>query len=301
MLSSARKVDILVFLDQPSVTILPILCAKVLRKKLIITFWGRSSQGVAFTSRETLPRLKGTILSAIYKVFEEIACFLASQISVESPNVVNALGLTKYKKKIAINCAPYIDSQIYSVKKDMKERRNVVGYIGRLAWVKGVMNFVQAMPLILKERNDIEFLLGGEGVLSNRIKNELERHNLLPEVKYMGWIPRSDFPHYLNELKLLVLPSHAAEGLPNIIKEAMACGTIVLATPVGGVPDIIKDGETGFILENNSPECIAQKIIMALNHPNLEKVAIKARALVGREFTYEAAVERYKNTLDSLA
>jgi glycosyltransferase involved in cell wall biosynthesis len=82
--------------------------------------------------------------------------------------------------------------------------------------------------------------------------------------------------------------------------EAMACGTPVLATPVGAIPDVIKDGETGFIMEDNSPECIARNIIRALNHPNLEQIAQNARALVEKEFTFEKAVERYREILDSL-
>lgn len=65
----------------------------------------------------------------------------------------------------------------------------------------------------------------------------------------------------------------------------MACDTPVLATPVGGVPDIIKDGETGFIMENNSPECIAENVERALNYHDLEKIAKNARELVGKEFT----------------
>ncbi len=81
----------------------------------------------------------------------------------------------------------------------------------------------------------------------------------------------------------------------------MACGTPTLATPVGGIPDVIKDGETGFIMEDNSPECIARNVIRALNHPNLEQVAKNARTLVKGEFTYEKAVERYRNILVSLA
>ncbi|MBT9132838.1 MAG: N-acetyl-alpha-D-glucosaminyl L-malate synthase [Syntrophomonadaceae bacterium] len=81
----------------------------------------------------------------------------------------------------------------------------------------------------------------------------------------------------------------------------MVFGTPVLATPVGAIPDVIKDSETGFIMENNSPECIARNIIRALNHPNLKEITKNARALVEREFTYEKAVERYRNILVSLA
>jgi glycosyltransferase involved in cell wall biosynthesis len=162
------------------------------------------------------------------------------------------------------------------------------------------MNFVQAVPEALKKQYNLEFLIGGDGLLRPEIAKYLDAHNLHNKVKMTaGWLDHdTELPGYLNKLKLLVLPSYT-EGLPNITLEGMACGTPVLATPVGAIPDIIKDGETGFIMENNSPECIAENIIRALNHPNLEQIARNARALVEREFTFEKAVERYRDILEN--
>ena len=80
----------------------------------------------------------------------------------------------------------------------------------------------------------------------------------------------------------------------------MGCGTPVLATPVGAIPDVIKDGVTGFIMENNSPECIAKNIMRILEYLDLDRIVKNARKLVVREFTYEAAVERYRKILESI-
>jgi glycosyltransferase involved in cell wall biosynthesis len=63
------------------------------------------------------------------------------------------------------------------------------------------------------------------------------------------------------------------------------------------LPDLRKDGETGFIMENNSPECIAENIERVLNHPDLDIIMKNARELIEREFTYEAAVEKYRKIL----
>jgi glycosyltransferase involved in cell wall biosynthesis len=100
-------------------------------------------------------------------------------------------------------------------------------------------------------------------------------------------------PTYLNELKLIVLPSFS-EGLPNIMIEAMACGTLVLATPVGSIPDYIVDKQTGFIMETNSPECIAKNILRALNFCDIDRVVSNAKSLVEYKFKPEVSVQEYR-------
>jgi glycosyltransferase involved in cell wall biosynthesis len=80
----------------------------------------------------------------------------------------------------------------------------------------------------------------------------------------------------------------------------MACGTPVLATPVGAVPDVIIDGKTGFIMKNNSPECIAENVARVLEHPDLERIAERGKRFVGENFTFERAVERWKEVFEEI-
>ena len=161
------------------------------------------------------------------------------------------------------------------------------------------MNFVEALPLISKKQGNLKFFLGGYGPLHDRIEEELRNNNLSQKVERIGQISHNRVAGYLNELKLFILPSYS-EGLPTTVLEAMACGTIVLATPVGGVPDLIKDGETGFIMETNSPECIAENVMRALEHPDLDEIMKNARKLIEEDYTYEAAVKRYRGILGNL-
>jgi glycosyltransferase involved in cell wall biosynthesis len=88
--------------------------------------------------------------------------------------------------------------------------------------------------------------------------------------------------------------------LPNIMLETMACGTPVLATPVGAISDIIIDGETGFIMENNSPGYIAESVIRALNSPNLEQIAEGGRRFVEGNFSFESTITRWKEMLEGI-
>ena len=82
--------------------------------------------------------------------------------------------------------------------------------------------------------------------------------------------------------------------------KAMACGTPVLANAVGSIPDVINDGETGFIMENNSPECITKNILKSLQYSNLGEVINNARELIKEEFNYTYTENRYKKIIEEV-
>jgi glycosyltransferase involved in cell wall biosynthesis len=164
---------------------------------------------------------------------------------------------------------------------------------------KGVKELVDAIPLISKKKH-MGFVIGGTGALFGELKQKCERISTQEDVSIIlpGWIAEEDLPSCLNELHLFVQPTQHSEGIPTSILEAMACGTPVLATPIGAITDIITDGVTGFLIEACSPSGIAHDVIRALEHPDLAKIAQNARELVELRFTKEAAIERYKAIFD---
>ena len=102
-----------------------------------------------------------------------------------------------------------------------------------------------------------------------------------------------------DKMKVLVLPSFS-EGLPNVLLEAMSCGTLVLSTPVGAIPDLIQDGNNGFIMENNSSECISRNIIRVFNSKNLQEQSERSRELIEDRYTYTKSLERWKYIIGEL-
>lgn len=292
----ASKVDIVALYLGGHINVLPMLCAKLLRKKTTVFYFGSR---VTYKKSTALFGLWKFIFPYLALILQTINLSLADQVAMESESVAEFAGLGRYKHKTCVNGAIFIDTNIFRVKRDLKDRANLVGYIGYMRAVKGADNFARAVPLILRQRPDVRFLIGGDGPLFYKVKKELKDSNCYEKVTLPGYIPHDSIPDYLNQLKLLVLPSYS-EGIPAIVQEAMACGTPVLATPVGGVPNLIKEGETGFIIEDNSPECIAQGVIRALSYPNLEQIASNARALIEREYTYQPMVEKCKIVLDKL-
>jgi glycosyltransferase involved in cell wall biosynthesis len=270
----------IVFFMQPA-PIFPMLLAKIVHKKI---FWLLPS------NIDNLSRLPTKINSSLSKI-----CFsICNYILVYSSRLIYDWHLDNYRNKILVTHNHFLDFEKFKLKKPLKDRDNLVGYIGRFSHEKGTLNFLYAIPLIRPE-NGIKFLVGGDGPLRPQVEY-LIKNNLRDQIKSVGWINREDLPAYLNELKLLVLPS-CTEGLPNIMLEAMACGTPVLATPVGSIPDVIKNNENGFIMANNSPECIAKNIISTLNNPHLELIAQNAYEMVKKDFTFEKAVELFREIL----
>jgi glycosyltransferase involved in cell wall biosynthesis len=248
---------------------------------------------------KTLFGLGKYIFPWFVEVLERFNYLLADRIIIFLSNYTSPLLKGREKKVIFGGSRFYVDIEAFKVEKDLTTRETLVGFIGRFDEIKGIMNFVKAIPLVMKESAGIKFLIGGDGLLRGEIEKELKNSGLSDKVVLAGWIPHDKLPQYLNNIKLLVIPSYGEIG-PHMVFEAMACGTPVLGTPVGVMRDVIKDGETGFILEDNSPECITRNIFRALNNPNLAQIARSARSLIEREYTYEAAVERYRKVLESL-
>jgi len=268
-----------------------LLLAKIMRKKTVLLAWGLGSMG---REKSGLGLLLGLL-----KLMDKLFIISVDNILVETNSAIDFLGLTRYKHKVIANGARFIDFHLFKITEQLSNRHNIVGYIGRLDPGKGIENFTNAISLVLQEMPATEFLIGGDGISFEQIKLQLKNSGLVEKVRLTGWIPHDDLPNYLNQLKLLVLPSYS-EGLPTILLEAMACGTPVLATNVGGIPDMIEENKTGFIIKNNSPECIAQNISDILNYPNLDKIAQSARVLVVKEFSYDRVVTNYEKIIRSM-
>lgn len=286
-LFSSRKNfrNVIFYMEFPP--LLPMIAAKMFNNKV---YWLLPSKISLFSSGP---------LSKLTSVLSKICCNLCNYIILYSVRLISQWNLEKYHHKILIAHRHFLDFETFTVTTPFLERPHLIGYIGRLSEEKGIQHFAKALPAILSDRQDLRVLIGGDGQLKEEIETSLQEGWGVARVTLPGWISHDDLPNYLNQLRLLVLPSYT-EGLPNIMLEAMACGTPVLATPVGAIPDVIIDDKTGFIMESNSPECIAENVIRALNSPDLELIAENGRRFVEGVFTFEKAVKDWKGILQEI-
>jgi glycosyltransferase involved in cell wall biosynthesis len=239
-----------------------------------------------------------TLFAKLYSVQDPIFFRLLDGVAPESRGLIKVLGLRRYHTPILPEGARFVDTSRYSPKKQLSERSSVVGFVGRLIDGKGIVDFVRAIPAIAHENKDVSFLIGGGGELLQWVTDACEQIKAQGiDVRVTGWIG-DDLPERLNELKLLVLPTRY-DALPTILLEAMACGTPVIATPVGGIPDIIKEGESGLLLANGQAECIAETVTKALtlSTGELARIVENAKATVDARFSYAAAVKRFEDIL----
>ncbi|MFC1865767.1 glycosyltransferase family 4 protein [Chloroflexota bacterium] len=299
LIKTYKKTDIVLFFVGGFGLVLPMVTAKLLRKKVILSMAGSGTRSAVGVYKNTLWGAGSVIFPRLIALLEKLNFRMSDRIVVYAPSSIYFYKLDKFRSKISIAHEHFLDFNTFRIERKLNKRNDLIGYLGRLSEEKGVINFVRAIPGVLKINRTARFLIIGQGPLKFEIQKFIKEHKLENQVGIQDWIDSEEIPKYLNRLKLLILPSYT-EGLPNIILEAMACGTPALTTPVGNVPDLIEDGETGFILESNKPESIVTGIQRALNHTKLDEIVEKARRFVEQNYTYEKAVAGYRSVLTSI-
>jgi len=166
----------------------------------------------------------------------------------------------------------------------------VVGVAGPLEKVKGVGFFVEAAKLILDHVRGVQFLIAGDGAEERSLRRLARRLGISKNVIFAGDI--QDYLAILKTIDILVLPS-LQEGLGFTVLEAMAVGKPVVASAVGGVYSLVRDGETGFLVDKSDSKAIAGKVLQLLRDRDLAaQMGQRARAIVEKEFDIWTVADR---------
>ena len=175
-----------------------------------------------------------------------------------------------------------------------------VGLIGRIAPEKGQTEFLRAASLLRGYLPGAEFLICGAPLFgaSDRYSSEVRAIAQELPVTFLEWQP--DVSHVLHTLDLLALPSKE-EGMGRAALEAFSAGVPVVAFPTGGIPEIIVDGETGFLTGDASPEALVETILqVTAKRDLLQQVACAARLAYQRCYTVASYQERITGLLENL-
>lgn len=167
----------------------------------------------------------------------------------------------------------------------------VLGFIGRLSDEKGLDLLLRAIPGILRRYPKTVLLVAGDGAARTRLEALAADLGVIGSVRFLG--RRDDIEAIYTEFDVLALPSRN-EGAPMTVLEAMAAGVPVLATRVGGVPEIVREGQTGVLVDPNSVAAIEQGLIALLAAPDLRaRMRVEARKLAETRHSCESMAREY--------
>ena len=165
-----------------------------------------------------------------------------------------------------------------------------VACVGRLILNKGPQYLVEAAPQVLRARPETEFVFVGDGPLRSGLEERARQLGISRRLVFLG--TRPDVAAILQTCDVLARPS-LLEGMPLTVLEAMACGLPVVATPVSGTAELVRDGENGLLVQPGDPACLARAILRLMEDEPLRTAQGKrGRHLVEGGFSWEAVAER---------
>ncbi len=203
---------------------------------------------------------------------------------------INAKRLTLIHN--AVDTKKFMPCDVSSLKKELNIPAGavIIGTVSRLIPQKGQRYFLQAARVISKNNQNVRFLIIGDGQLKNDLRALSERLMLSDKVIFTGFRP--DIIGLLTLLDIFVLPS-LWEGFGLALLEAMALAKPVVATDVGGIPEIIENGKTGILVKPKDPEALARAILKLINDNLYARgLGLNARKTVQERFSLNTMIDK---------
>jgi len=221
-------------------------------------------------------------------VSEDLKRFIVENVGIDSTRITVLYN--------GVNVPPIPDlADIEACKREMNlpDSDRVIGVVGNLYPVKGHQYLIDAIPAVLETYPDTSFVFAGRGHLESDLKQQVSRLGLDKRVHFLGL--RQDIPRILALLDVFVLPS-LSEGLSMAILEAMMAGKPVIATRVGGNPEIVIDGETGFLVPPKESHALAESLITLLKDRHLAaEFGEQGKRRAQRQFSLQTMVNAYQS------
>jgi glycosyltransferase involved in cell wall biosynthesis len=175
--------------------------------------------------------------------------------------------------------------------------KKIVGIASRLEPVKGVRDFISAACAACRKTNDVEFLVIGDGEQRQELEEMVKAAGVGERVRFLGW--REDVLELISVCDILVQPS-LNEAVGRSLLEAQILGVPVIATKVGGIPEVVLNGVTGVLMHPNEPDTL-EEVIMCLLHDDEKRNALarQARKWVEEKFSAERMCEKIFRVYES--
>jgi glycosyltransferase involved in cell wall biosynthesis len=180
-----------------------------------------------------------------------------------------------------------------------KRPRRIVGSAGRLSREKGFEVLVDAAARLVRLDPTVGFLVFGDGARRGELQRRIDDAGLAASFVLAGF--RADLDRFMPFFDLFTLPSYT-EGLPNVVLEAFAAGVPVVATAVGGTPEVVDDGQSGYLVPAGDAEALADRMEAALaDEDQLRDMGLLGRQSVVQRFSFPAQARQYRRLFDEVA
>ncbi|WP_371375773.1 glycosyltransferase [Thalassotalea aquiviva] len=150
----------------------------------------------------------------------------------------------------------------FQLKEARPKTPRTILFIGNLIPTKGVFELIDAANILLKSNPSLRFQFIGNGPEFNNLKKQAAELNISSYIDFLGHQNHDKIVSFIQLADVLILPSHR-EGVPNVIVEAIACGTPVVATKVGGIPEVVND-KNGILIDTSAPNHIVEGVKLCL-------------------------------------
>jgi glycosyltransferase involved in cell wall biosynthesis len=272
---------------------------KLFRQKLIIFLQGSEVDSLKYNisvlwQKSRILRFFGAILNVI----QVWICRNADIIVTVSNSLGKNLVDKYYKKPLwipnGVDINKFHPQHITEIREKLGLGGNfVILYAGRLSKEKGVCILPIVLYKVIKLIPSAHLLVVGEGDLKEILNKAFTKLGIKNSVTLMGPIAHKDMPKIINSADILVLFSFT-EGLPLILQEALACGKPVVATNVGGVHEIVKDGWNGLLVEQGSINKMVEAIYFLYKNPGIRiKYGLNGLLLVKLNFSREVSRKKF--------
>lgn len=194
----------------------------------------------------------------------------------------------------AIDCKKFFCKRRKEPKKD---KIHIVS-IGRLIGKKGLDDALKAVIRIIKKYPHVRYTIVGDGKMRGQLERLIEKSDMQKKIILFGWANRDEVVRILNKADIFLLPSktssdHDKEGIPNVLKEAMACGLPVVSTYHAGIPELVEDGVSGLLVpEGDVDQLVAKLAYLIKNRNQWKKMGKAGRKKVEQEYELEAVVDK---------
>lgn len=181
-------------------------------------------------------------------------------VSEELKAQMVGLGIDGAKVRVIYNG---VDHALFSGTYPRKIDKPYMLFVGNLKQDKGVMELLQAFTAVADRFTEHQLVIAGDGAMRDLMLQSIQKQGIADRVVLLGNVMHKELPALMQYASLVVLPSYH-EGVPNVLLESMAAGTPVVATAVGGIPEIVEQDVTGILVPSPEPVALAAALEQAL-------------------------------------